>query len=374
MRGARRSEDNCVETGKAEIFGGVEGFGVGAVNRAAEVLVDGSDVAGDGTVVGAGAAGIELGLVAVDGIDLFLPEGGDVEAEGGGEVDAEVGAEVVDDAFAVVGFAGDGGFGELGVEAGVFADAGDGDVVGVGVVGVGKEKDVGAELAVQGGDAVAGFEGVGDFAVFEAGGDAGDAEDFAAAAASLARVSSEPKGVGSPVVMSTSVTAWPAAARRAMVPPMASSWSSGCGPRMVMFILVASKVGNAFSIGRFFTLGERSGRSSAAEARGLFRINQNVRMKRSPGLPPRSYSRLSLWSKRVRRNRRSGGDVGADGGGGPTEEEAVVDPGPGGTDEAELEVGDFVFVGAEAKVGEVGVGGEERWVLCGVGSSAGFAV
>ena len=48
------------------------------------------------------------------------------------------------------------------------------------------------------------------------------------------------------------------------------------------------------------------------------------------------------------------GEVVADGGGGPAEEEGVLGPGPSGADEAELEVGDVVFVGAEAKVGEVG--------------------
>ncbi len=135
-------------------------------------------IADDGPGFFAGASGVELGLIGVDGIDFLLPEGGNVEAEGGGEVDAEVSAEVVEDAAAIVGVAGDGGFGEFGVEAGVFADAGDGEVIGVGVGGVREKEDVGAEGAVEGGDAVAGFEGMGDFAVFEAGIEAGDAEDF----------------------------------------------------------------------------------------------------------------------------------------------------------------------------------------------------
>ena len=45
----------------------------------------------------------------------------------------------------------------------------------------------------------------------------------AAAAASFARVSTEPNGVGSPLVMSTRWTLWPCATSLATVPPMPSS-------------------------------------------------------------------------------------------------------------------------------------------------------
>ena len=63
---------------------------MGAVDGAAEVGPDVLHVADDGAAVVAGAAGVELGLVAVDGREFLLPEGRDIQAEGGGEVEAEV--------------------------------------------------------------------------------------------------------------------------------------------------------------------------------------------------------------------------------------------------------------------------------------------
>ena len=57
----------------------------------------------------------------------------------------------------------------------------------MGVVGIGEEENVGAELAVEGGDAVAGFKGVEDFAVLEAGLEAGDAEDLGGGGGLLGR-------------------------------------------------------------------------------------------------------------------------------------------------------------------------------------------
>lgn len=115
--------------------------------------------------MGGEAFGAELGFVAIAGVDFLLHEERDVGAEGGLERHAQVGAEVVEDAFGVPGFAGDGGFGEFGVEAGVFGDAGDGYVVRVGVGGVGDEECFGAVDADEGGELVAGFEGVLDLAV-----------------------------------------------------------------------------------------------------------------------------------------------------------------------------------------------------------------
>lgn len=130
------------------------------------------EAVGEGLVDGVDA---ELCVIGVDGAALACGGGGDVDDEGGvGDV-AEVGAVVVEDPLGIEGRA-EGGearrdghvdFGEFGVEAGVLGDAGDGEVVGVGVVGVGHEEDGGLVGADDAGDGVAGLGGVLDAAVGE---------------------------------------------------------------------------------------------------------------------------------------------------------------------------------------------------------------
>src|SRR5690349_21012264 len=128
------SGDHPVQRGKAEHFRAKERLRVRTIDRAAEVLADRRDVANDSPGILAGSTGVKLGLVTVDRIKLPLPEPGDVDAERRREIDTQMRAEVINDSPAIPGLAGDGGFGQLAVEAGVFPNSGDGNVIRMGVV------------------------------------------------------------------------------------------------------------------------------------------------------------------------------------------------------------------------------------------------
>ena len=123
-----------------------------------------------------------------------------VEAERRLEIHPQMRAEVVDDPLGVARLAGDVGLGELRVEAGVLADARDGDVIGVGVHRVRNKQPIRPVAADHRGQLVPGLDRVHHLAV-------GQAD-----AASARRRGSSPRRQtprrGSPAIQTASARRW----------------------------------------------------------------------------------------------------------------------------------------------------------------------
>ena len=89
----------------------------------------------------------ELGAIGVERGDLRFHLMAYIQAKRRLEIHPKMCAEIIDDPLGIPRFAGYRGFGQLGIKAGIFADAGGCDMIGVRVDRIGQENPIGLMLA-----------------------------------------------------------------------------------------------------------------------------------------------------------------------------------------------------------------------------------